>query len=222
MKRVLFTIFATLTLLLPLTSHAQSAKEINWDALVPETLPHYNPMTELTPSQAADFDTASIYRKMPTNKDTYGINTVTEEEAKAAEKRLANQGIDVLKLLRKWDAWEAAVEAAGKKLVSSLNDTKVRLAGYLLPLEFSDDGTNEFLLVPYVGACIHVPPPPPNQIVFVTTDKPVKLDDAFTPVWITGTLKTEWTNKSVTLVDGSSPVSAGYAMAHANIKPYNG
>ena len=49
------------------------------------------------------------------------------------------------------------------------------MPGYLLPLEFSGKLVSEFLLVPWVGACIHTPPPPPNQIVHVKTDKPIEL-----------------------------------------------
>ncbi len=48
----------------------------------------------------------------------------------------------------------------------------VRIAGYLVPLnELSLDRDlvrqTEFLLVPYVGACLHYPPPPPDQMIHV-------------------------------------------------------
>jgi uncharacterized protein len=47
----------------------------------------------------------------------------------------------------------------------------------------------EFLLVPFVGACIHVPPPPPNQIVYVKAEKGFEVSGSFDPVYVTGTLK---------------------------------
>ncbi|MCC5887541.1 MAG: DUF3299 domain-containing protein [Gammaproteobacteria bacterium] len=62
-------------------------------------------------------------------------------------------------------------------LVHELDGRDVRLAGYLVPLHMdAQQRIDEFLLVPYFGACIHVPPPPPNQVVHVTTT--VGLDPA--------------------------------------------
>jgi hypothetical protein len=52
-----------------------------------------------------------------------------------------------------------------------LDGQNIRLPGYIVPLEVSEEGrTTEFLLVPYFGACIHVPPPPSNQIVHVKSE----------------------------------------------------
>jgi uncharacterized protein len=64
---------------------------------------------------------------------------------------------------------------------------KVRLPGFIVPLEERPEGLKEFLLVPYFGACIHSPPPPANQIVHVTVDKPVRFRSMDT-VWISGPL----------------------------------
>ena len=51
--------------------------------------------------------------------------------------------------------------------------------------------------VPYPGARIHVPPPPPNQLVLVRYPKGLKLDDIYTPLWVTGTLKVEKVNNDL-------------------------
>ncbi len=72
------------------------------------------------------------------------------------------------------------------QVVTAYNDKTIRMPGYLLPLDFGSEGSKQFLLVPYVGACIHVPPPPPNQIVLVTTEKPYQSQGLFEPVWVTG------------------------------------
>lgn len=75
---------------------------------------------------------------------------------------------------------------------SELNDTEVRIPGFIVPLESDEGGLlNEFFLVPYFGACIHVPPPPPNQIVYVELDEAFNLESMWEPFWIEGTLKTE-------------------------------
>lgn len=74
------------------------------------------------------------------------------------------------------------------EMAGNLDGKRVRLSGYIVPLEFSDGGIKTFLLVPYVGACIHVPPPPKNQIVMVTGSSPFKARGLFEAVTVTGTL----------------------------------
>jgi len=76
-------------------------------------------------------------------------------------------------------------------VVEALDGRRVRLGGYVLPFDFT--GSREitrFLLVPYVGACIHVPPPPPNQLVFVTTEEPVEVSGLWDPVYVEGMMRT--------------------------------
>ena len=56
-----------------------------------------------------------------------------------------------------------------------IDGAHVRIPGYLLPLELENDEATEFLLVPYQGACIHTPPPPPNQIVHVKLESGIQV-----------------------------------------------
>jgi hypothetical protein len=77
------------------------------------------------------------------------------------------------------------------RVVSEFNGKRVRIGGYVVPLDFEATTVKEFLLVPFVGACIHVPPPPANQIVYVKAEKGVEIAGQFDPVWVTGTMKTE-------------------------------
>jgi len=77
------------------------------------------------------------------------------------------------------------------RVVAELNGKRVKIGGYVVPLDFEQTTVKEFLLVPFVGACIHVPPPPANQIVYVKAEKGFEIGDAFDPVTVTGTMKTE-------------------------------
>jgi hypothetical protein len=83
----------------------------------------------------------------------------------------------------------AALQTGSYAVNPELNGAHVRIPGFVVPLERGEDGTiSEFFLVPYFGACIHVPPPPPNQIVYVKMRvgvSPHSMDDA---QWVTGTL----------------------------------
>lgn len=81
--------------------------------------------------------------------------------------------------------------APNAPLVESFNNQLVKIPGFVVPLEGDADEVTEFLLVPYFGACIHVPPPPSNQIVYVTFTKGVPIDNLYDAIWVTGTLKTQ-------------------------------
>jgi hypothetical protein len=77
--------------------------------------------------------------------------------------------------------------------LKKLNGKVVKIPGFIVPLEDYEEEAAEFLLVPYFGACVHTPPPPPNQLVYVQMDNKKKqkvgLWDA---VWMYGTLKIEY------------------------------
>lgn len=73
-----------------------------------------------------------------------------------------------------------------------LNNQSVSIPGFVVPLETNDENAiTEFFLVPYFGACIHVPPPPPNQIIFVRYEKGLQVEGIWMPFEIKGTLFTE-------------------------------
>ena len=96
----------------------------------------------------------------------------------------------------------------------------VRIPSYLLPLEFSGTKVTEFLLVPWVGACIHTPPPEPNQIVYVKTDKAFEMRRMFDAVWVTGRIAATGSKKSVQIVDGSADIDVGYSLRAGLVEPY--
>jgi hypothetical protein len=77
----------------------------------------------------------------------------------------------------------------GNAVVAELDGEVVRLAGFIVPLEFDGHLVKEFLLAPYAGACIHVPPPPANQLVYVVASKGFRLDSLTDAVVVTGTMK---------------------------------
>lgn len=73
----------------------------------------------------------------------------------------------------------------------TMNGRKVSIPGFAIPVEQSDKGVSEFLLVPYFGACIHTPPPPANQIIHVKLAKPEPAIGSMQPYWVWGELRTQ-------------------------------
>ena len=97
-------------------------------------------------------------------------------------------------------------------VVPELNGQKVKIPGFMVPLDLVEGKVTSSLLVPYFGACIHVPPPPPNQIVYVKFEEPVEIDSIWDPVWVTGKLGLERF--------AADFVEAGYSMEGEGIEAY--
>lgn len=87
------------------------------------------------------------------------------------------------------DTWLPVFDENAFKFVDALDGECIKIPGYMLPLETGGAGVTEFILTPYVGACVHVPPPPANQLVFVTSAQPWNAKAMFEPVWVTGTIR---------------------------------
>ena len=80
-------------------------------------------------------------------------------------------------------------QAAGFASVRTFDQQRIKIAGYFVPLEETDVGElDELLFVPYYGACIHVPPPPANQIIYAKLQKPMSETSMFDAYWLEGTL----------------------------------
>ena len=110
----------------------------------------------------------------------------------------------MLKLQKLWD--EAPVRP-------ELDGQTVKLPGFTVPLEGDSQETRSFLLVPYFGACIHVPPPPANQTVYVLREpgEGSKLGE-FDVVWVTGTMSVKRTENDM--------AEAGYTLYATEVAPY--
>ena len=89
------------------------------------------------------------------------------------------------------DIWQPVFDENATKLNPVLDRAYIKMPGYIIPIDQSIDGVTSFVLVPYVGACLHTPPPPANQLVFVTTNKPWPSDNLWDAVWVTGQMQHE-------------------------------
>lgn len=124
------------------------------------------------------------------------LGTLTDADPRAMEA-----------LRRLKDTWDNA------PVESALRGRRIRIAGFLVPLERRGEEVSEFLLVPYFGACIHTPPPPANQIIHVVSAKPLKGAQSMDPVWVSGTLE---------IARGESAFgTSGYRMRGDLVAPYS-
>lgn len=98
-------------------------------------------------------------------------------------------------------------------VVPELNGQLVKLPGFVVPLDVTGNRVASLLLVPYFGACIHQPPPPSNQIVYVEFEDPVEIRSMYDPVWITGRMGLD--------VHSSTLATASYSMKGRSLEKYH-
>jgi uncharacterized protein len=140
---------------------AEPIMELKWDQLVPPAAPPQ--LKSFLPAKPSDRSTLG------------GAHEGAPPPANLPEGR--------------WMSAPPPSSGAPAPVVAKLDGKRVHIGGYVVPLDFEATRVKEFLLVPFVGACIHVPPPPANQIVYVKTEQGFSVQAMFDPVWVTGTLR---------------------------------
>ena len=109
--------------------------------------------------------------------------------------------------------WDRALQSVDVR--PEFNGKKIRIPGYVVPLEFNDDQVvTEFFLVPYYGACIHLPPPPPNQLILMQSSGGVTMETIYDPYWVNGTLYTD--------VQSNDVAKSAYRMTVDSVELYTG
>lgn len=135
---------------------------------------------------------------------------IMDIEEGSAEDKVVNQGEKPTDMFFD-DEYQRALLST--TVVSEMDGKAIRIPGFIVPLEFNDDKTvSQFFLVPFFGACIHVPPPPPNQVIHVTSSNGVKLENLYTPHWVSGVVNSVFIENEI--------ASATYAMDAVDVEVY--
>ena len=110
------------------------------------------------------------------------------------------------------DAYQQALVSTDVN--EDLDGAMIRIPGFVVPLEFDEEQTiSQFFLVPYFGACLHMPPPQPNQIILVNAPKGIQMSALYDPFWIEGQLSTSFQENDM--------ATSAYAMQLQRIEPYS-
>ena len=201
--------------------HADDAiRDVKWADLKAK-FEFDDPFAKLTQEQLMDL--ALYARVLRLEKQDGGekkVNDAMIAEKEQAKEKLQKQGVDADALLaRRAEISELRTKRANAG-VPALNGKTLRVSGFCLPLEYEGKKVKEFLLVPWVGACIHTPPPPPNQIVHVVSSQSFEIKGMFSPVTVTGEMKVTSISKSLYLVDGKADISMGYSMPKSSVEKF--
>lgn len=177
-----------LFLALPRLADASGTQLVTWDALLPEAKANLESAAQL-PQQATD---QSFLKSHSTP------SAVQNHDPLASLVRPSEN----------WDAHNYDTSAA-------VLNRPVLIDGYVLPLAWEGVRVIDFLLVPWVGACIHMPTPPPNQIIHVSYPEGLVLEKQFEAVRLSGVLQNVQANHDLFLVDGQRNISVSYVLNNA-------
>lgn len=128
-------------------------------------------------------------------------NLLLPEEAFTAYETLASNPEDLV-----------ALQIAETSTVAALDGELLSVSGFMVPLDNQRNKTQQFLLVPYQGACIHTPAPPPNQVISVYAEQAARLYHNWQPVTATGIMSVAG--------DSTSLAEAGYVMSLNKLQPF--
>ncbi len=134
------------------------------------------------------------------------MDLMPEAEQKAWDEASNNVDHSGYASAEEFQSWETVGELDGQKL---------RIPGFVVPVETDGEGKlKTFFLVPYFGACIHVPPPPANQIIYGRLEEPIEMVNIWDAFYMEGTLNIEEVSNET--------ADSAYTMAVDSLKPYSG
>ncbi|WP_153448340.1 DUF3299 domain-containing protein [Vibrio algicola] len=186
--------------------YVQASETITWPSLRPLQSQYQN----LSPSNKALLSEIYAYEVV---KKTRQLSPM-ENDGYTQRVTLAKKfGLDVQEMLEQRTQQTSDV-------VPELNIKDMKMAGFLVPIEMEGLIGTQFLLVPTAGACIHTPPPPINQTILVKFPEGHELQSLYTPVWVTGDIKSSSVKTSVALSDGDQAIQTGYVINASGIELY--
>jgi len=219
MKRhLLRAILLLLFFVLPVS--ASAPQKITWTDLLP-VIDYDDPFLKLTAEQSYHL---SLYARIMQMKDAGSeLSDRKLSKDKESEQFLIEEKVDIDGLLAKRDEVTKMRQRMAVEVVPELDGKAIVMPGFVLPLEYDGKKVTELLLVPWVGACIHTPPPPPNQIVHVVMadGQAREIQGFYEPVNVTGTIYTKSLSKSLYLLDGAAEININYTMQASRIEPFN-
>ncbi len=212
MHRIAITL-ALVLLLSPGWSQAEPAA-LSWSQLRPAVPVPENPFNQMSGRQMDDLRLLAQYRM----RQSLGEAELANRDA--ARHRLEDDGIDIAHMFELRETVEKQFRAYASQTNTTLVGKEYRIPGFITPIEFDGDRVVQFFLVPTAGACIHTPPPAPNQLVLVDYPQGLELPSILTPFWVTGVLQSEAVSANVAYKDGQTDVNSSYSMRASEVELY--
>ncbi|OJF69688.1 hypothetical protein BK026_13370 [Alteromonas sp. V450] len=144
----------------------------------------------LNPTQAADYEEIDWVALMPEddlsallNRPEF-LNDIADGSAADSVDDFASKQLEDEQAQRYQQA------LVSTRVIEAFDGKAIRIPGFIVPLEQNDEQkATAFFVVPYFGACLHMPPPPPNQILYVEYKEGIAVENLYDPYWFEGTVK---------------------------------
>ena len=207
-----------------------SLQTLTWQDLIPSSVAKLEERADrlqktfynLEPEERKVFEAVghelAVRERLANGYSTEGDLSVSELAVLEASPSAENP--EATAFWKKVEKLKAEMKATEDQVEPAMNGRLVRIPGYVLPLELTGTRVQEFLLVPYVGACIHTPPPPANQMVHVRAPDGFRSEGLYAPVWVEGTLFTGGDQYKVSYIDGNASVEASYKIDATKVEKY--
>jgi len=221
MRRTASRIFRALILsslfCIPAAYAAETPRQIDWKDLVVDLPAAENPFAKLSPEQIYMITDIGGFRARKARGETL-LPQEVEIERTSIEK-LQGAGIPIDSLLAQQDTVLKKLEHMEGVANPSLDGKLVRMAGYPVPVKFTGNQVTEFLLVPWIRP--DVPPPTPNQVVYVRGDTPFEIKGMSQQIWVTGRMSASPSAKKTYVVNrGREEIEGSYAIEATQVEPY--
>jgi len=207
-----------------------STSEISWDDLLSPSMDQLAEKSRVLQNQFRDLspEQQTLYRSIADElllreqleDGSIKKRQMTQKELDSLKAELSKENPDATAFWEEVRKINETVEKENAKVNPELDGKSIRMPGYVLPLQSEGGKVFEFMLVPYVGACVHTPPPPQNQLVYVKSNKGFPSEDLYTPVWVEGIMSTKQASYDLSYRDGNRDVEAGYTLDSELVEVY--
>lgn len=210
----LTNIISIILLVFSYSSFAQKATYIEWSDLKLENNEEPVILPDLSQEQLIQIQEVFTLTHSDTKESKARIEVIS--------KTLQKEGVNAEEVLKLRDQYIAQKKREAELTTTQYDGQNVRMSGFIVPLNTSQEMVvNEFLLVPTAGACIHMPPPPANQVIRVSYPKGFAMRTIQYPVWIEGTIKSGLQSENLFIIDGRRDVTMGYSLEAVNVVDYD-
>ncbi|MCG7522790.1 DUF3299 domain-containing protein [Ruegeria sp. Ofav3-42] len=191
---------------------------VSWSDLVDTSAQSYeDPFKDLGASDLVNLKVVVRVRQLLKN----GLADQEElERAKSrledAESALIMAGVDIDWYVSQRFVVAERRERAAKSGNPEVNGQQVTISGFAIPAPPNSDGTKMAYLVPQLGMCSHLPPPPPNQLVRLRLSEGESAVRLYERMQVTGQIQIEQSSETVFVVDGLQKMEATWSLEVAS------
>lgn len=164
----LLLLVALISLLAPTSSEAAQYREVEWTELMPKE------------DLAALLDPPDFLNGIEDGSQQDSVSALNQREITDQKAKRYREAL------------------SSTQPIAEFDQQAIRIPGYIVPLAQNEERrVTSFFVVPYFGACLHMPPPPPNQILFVNYNDGIELQHLQQPFWFEGKLEIEISERDI-------------------------